>query len=51
MLLVRTEKAAADKVAESGEREDAGSEDEDVSDKAVQGAHYRYHPQAGVGAS
>jgi hypothetical protein len=37
-LLVRTEKAAAGEVAESGERDKAGSEKEDVADKAVQSA-------------
>ena len=40
---MRTEKAAADKVAESGEREDAGTEDEDVSDQAVKGAEVEVH--------
>jgi hypothetical protein len=34
---MRTEKAAADKVAESGEREDAGSEEEGVTNQAVNG--------------
>jgi hypothetical protein len=33
---MRTEKAAADKVAESGERDKTGSESEEVADKAVQ---------------
>ncbi len=37
------EKAAADKVAESGEREDAGSESEEVADKAVDGAKIKVH--------
>jgi hypothetical protein len=35
---MRAEKSAADKVAESGERNQAGSESEKVADKAVQGA-------------